>query len=450
MDFLKRVKQQGNGVTNTPKLYDPYEESDGLVKKIRKEVILPGVTFYEENRLSKIHDYIKETTGKESTVPQHMLNDIYSMYVNDTIQKKPRNKYNAVKHKVIDSAYNSLTKMISKDSVLFSQIVSRELGLYFQQVQDMIEEEQNKENGGEGGGQGGGPGLDSEMDEDTKDGQKMSDKLDKILQKSQAKLEQSLKKAEGEMKEIEASLGKEAAKTLSDGNINFLEDYKKLKDILKRITINKESMKTVLMKILNKSQNYFSKTAITVEEGLFEAEEIEELFGLEYLHPIFRNAGILDVGNEGKLYTGKIDLYLDCSGSMSSSANFEGKSINMLELVKGIALVLYKMNMIDKLYFFDTSIYPIENVNEMSILSFSRSGGTDFDMVVDQCLKNKRNSVIITDGEDRCSKYARNAFFIGIGGTQFKYDDAFKTYRAMGQAVTYNSKTSNFDYCRDK
>lgn len=447
MDFLKRQNKAGG--YKAPKLFNPYEDDDNLVKKVRKEVILPGVTFFEERRLEKIHDYIKEVTQKESTVPQHMLNDIYSMYVNETIQKAPRNKYNAVKHKVIDSAYNSLTKFIAKDSVLFSSIVAKELGLYFQQIEDMIQEEQQNQNGGQGPGEGEG-GLDSEMDEDTAEGQAMSNKLDKILQQSQKKLEQALKKAEGDMKEIEGAFGKEASKELSDGNINFLDDYKRLKSLIKQVSFNKESIKTVLMKILNKSQNYFSKNAITVEESLFEAEEIEELFGLEYLHPIFRQTGLMDIGNEGKIYTGKIDLYLDCSGSMSSSAQFEGKSIDMLTLVKGIAMVLYRMNMIDKLYFFDTAIYEIPVVNEMTILSFSRSGGTDFDMVAQKCIENKRNSVIITDGEDRCSIYTKNAFFIGIGGTQFKYNDAFKTYRAMGQAVTYNSKTSNFDYCRDK
>lgn len=446
MDFFKRNKKVG-GSYKAPSFFNPYEDEDALVKKVRKEVILPGVTYFEERRLERIHDYIKEVTQKDSTVPQHMLNDIYSMYVNEDIKKQPRTKYNAVKHKVIDSAYNSLTKMVAKDSVLFSSIVAKELGLYFQQVEDMLQEQEQQN--GEGGGDGD-SSLDGEMDEDTAEGQAKSKALDKILEQSKKKLEQSLKKAEGDMKEIEGAFGKEASKELSDGNINFLEDYKNLKDLLKQISFNKESIKTVLMKILNKSQNYFSKNAIIVEESLFEAEEIEELFGLEYLHPIFRNTGLMDIGNEGRIYTGKIDLYLDCSGSMSSTAQFEGKSIDMLTLVKGIAMVLYRMNMIDKLYFFDTAIYEIENVNEMTILAFNRSGGTNFDKVIEQVQKNKRNSVIITDGEDGCSLYSRQAFYIGVGGTKFSRNDEFKTYRALSQCVTYNSKTSAFDYCRDK
>ena len=490
MSFLKKGnKKKAGSLAPLKKFYDPYEESDGFLKKVRKEVILPGVTKYEEMKLARIHDYIKEKTGKESTLPQHMLNDVYSMYVNRDIKKKPVNKYNAIKQKVIDSTYNSLTKMVAKDSVLFSQIVTREISLYMQQVQDLIEEETKDEDGnksgisgldqegeddgdGSGSGQGQGQGN-GEGDGDGGDGDSsgtgnpaggtgagkgpssggsapkgFEKKVDDIIKQSQNKLDQAMKNAEKEIKEIEDLLGKEAAKELSDTDANFLEDFNRLKALLKKVTFNKDNIKTVLMKILNKSQNYFSKNAITVEESIFDADELDELFGLEYLHPIFRNAGIMDIGNEGKLYTGKIDLYLDCSGSMSSTSNFGGVNIKMSELVKGIAIILYRMNMIDRLYFFDTRIYEIKNINEFTILSFDRSGGTDFNLVVDQSLSNKRNSVVITDGEDGVSKYAKNVFWIGIGGTKFSRNDEFKTYRAIRQCVTYNPSTTNFDYCK--
>lgn len=482
MDFLKKVNKKAGSISPLKKFFDPYEDDGGFLKKIRKEVILPGVTAYEELKLSKIHNYIEEKTGKPSTLPQHMINDVYSMYVNKEIRKKPITKYNSIKHKVIDSAYSSLTKMISKDSVLFSQIITKEISLYMQEVQDLIEEETKDKDGNKSGI----PGFDQEGEDesgenDSQIGEGQGDagndskgngnpsggnsagkgsssgnkapkgfekRVDDIIKESQKTLENAMKNAEKKIKEIESLLGSEAAKELSDSDPNFLEDFKRLKELLKKVSFNKESVKTVLMKILNKSQNYFSKNAITVEESIFEADELEELFGLEYIHPIFRNAGILDIGNEGKLYTGKIDLYLDCSGSMSSTANFGGANLKMSELVKGIAIILYRMNMIDRLYFFDTSIYEIKNINEFTILSFERSGGTDFNKVVRETLLNKRNSVVITDGEDGVSTYAKNVFWIGIGGTKFSRNDEFKTYRALRQCVTYNPSTTNFDYCK--
>lgn len=491
MDFFKKVNKKAGSLAPLKKFYDPYEESDGFLKKVRKEVILPGVTKYEEARLSKIHSYIEEKTGKPSTLPQHMINDVYSMYVNRDIKKKPITKYNTIKQKVIDSTYNSLTKMIAKDSVLFSQIVTREISLYMQQVQDLIEEETKDKDGNKSGvpgldqegensadkpDQGQGPGQDQGESEDSygeNDGNSQGTsnpaggtgaskgslsespapkgfekKVDDIIKNSQSNLDQAMKNAEKEIKEIEDLLGKDAAKELSDTDSNFLEDFNRLKALLKKVTFNKDNIKTVLMKILNKSQNYFSKNAIIIEESIFDAEELDELFGLEYLHPIFRNAGIMDIGNEGKLYTGKIDLYLDCSGSMSSTADFSGSKIKMSELVKGIAIILYRMNMIDRLFFFDTGLYEIKNINEFTILSFNISGGTDFNRVVDQALLTKRNSVVITDGEDGVRKYAKNVFWIGIGGTKFQRNDEFQTYRALRQCVTYNPSTSNFDYCK--
>ena len=158
----------------------------------------------------------------------------------------------------------------------------------------------------------------------------------------------------------------------------------------------------------------------------------------------------MSVGNESRVYKGKIDLYLDCSGSMSSGATFEGEYIGMIDLAKGIAMILHRMGMIENLYFFDTSLYKIDNVNEMTILGFSKSGGTNFNKVVSMINSNGNNSVVITDGHDRCSKYSKQAFWIGIGGTTFSNDygdSVFSSYRNNKQCVAYNPVSSKFDYC---
>ena len=233
----------------------------------------------------------------------------------------------------------------------------------------------------------------------------------------------------------------------------FLEKIDELKDSLSRISIDKSSIKKVLEKILNESMNYFSTKFKRVEESLFDCEECEDLFGLEFLHPVFKNSEIMSVGNESRVYKGKMDLYLDCSGSMSYEENFEGTQIRMIDLAKGIAMVLHRMGMIENLYFFDNHLYKINNVNELTILSFSKSGGTNFNKVIDMINENGNNSVIITDGEDSCRKYSKQAFWIGIGGTKFTNDysdSVFPMYRSNRQAVAYNPVTSKFDYCTTK
>jgi len=465
--------------------WDPYGQwnsagSGFLGVKKDKHVILPGVTSWEERRLTKIKDYVTEKTGEECTLPQHMINDVYSMYVNKDVKRKPVDRTNAIKQKVIDKVYNSLTKVVTEDSPLFSQVLTRELAMYMQRIERELQEEMEKNGQGGGGspfdgdddedgegGQGIGEPGDGEGDEDgqgkqpggkgaSKDHGKgkhgdLDDIADKVLDKAQneQQLEQAMNNADKIMKDLTEKLGEAALADLAENDADFLNSIEKIKGALDRVAINKESIKQVLVKILDESQNYFSQKFHTVEETLFEAEQFDDIFGLEFLHPIFRNAELLSPGNATRIYKGKLDLYLDCSGSMGSHENFEGTNIRMIDLVKGIAMVLYRMNMIDKLYFFDTKIYEIKNINEFTILGFDRSGGTNFNNVTKQCASNGRNSVVITDGEDSVENYLKNIFWVGVGGTNFSGwggEGAFKTYKGMRQCVTYNSGANRFDY----
>lgn len=462
--------------------YGRYSNTGNGLFGFRKDrhVIMPGVTTYEERRLEKVKDYVAKETGQECTLPQELINDVYSMYVNTDIKRRPKDKSNEVRHQVLDKVYNSLTKVVTNDSPLYTQILTRELALVLQKIDEEIKEEQEKqgqqptglgdpdedEDGeGEGEGEGKGNGNDqggSEAGKEDGSGTRDShnnDIVDNALNSADKQIQKAMDKADDKIKDMEDQLGKEAMKDLADSEPEFLEKIDSLKNALSRVSINKESIGKVLEKILNESQNYFSTKYKTLEESLFDCEQCDDLFGLEYLHPVFKNAGLMNIGNETRLYKGKIDLYLDCSGSMNSTENFEGTRIRMIDLVKGIAMVLFRMGMIENLYFFDGSLYKIDNLNELSILSFSRSGGTDFEKVIAKIKKNGNNAVVITDGEDRCATYDNRTFWVGVGGTQFpggyygydndnSKDNAFNEYKANGQCVTYNSSSSRFDYVR--
>lgn len=483
--FLNSRKASGSKQWTAPTddLYGVWGKNSGggMFDKIiiDKQVILPGVTHREERRLESIRDYVQQQTGEECTLPQHIINDVYSMYVNEDFKRRDTNSGNAVKQKIIDRVYNSLTKEVTKNSALFSQLVTKELAIYMQKVEQQIREEmeQNQPGDGDGDGDEGGTGFDTPIpsaggqgDEDgdgedgeglasgkapgdgtegegtgdlTPEDQSKMDSIDDILDKNEKNLDKAMQKAADKMSDLEEKLGKEVLEDLSKSEPDFMEKMDGIKEELSRISISKESIKEVLSKILNKSENYFSKKFHTVEESIFDSEDFDDMFGLEFLNPIFKNAEILNIGNETRKYEGKIDLYLDCSGSMSSRETFEGVTLRMSDLVKGIAMVLFRMGMIDKLYFFDNSIYEIKRINEFTILGFNRSGGTNFNRVVDQCITNGRNSVVITDGEDSCERYIDNVFWVGVGGTQFTGwggAGAFEEYRKKKQCVTYQSK----------
>lgn len=483
MSFLSRKASGSEGGSVKAPSYDPYgrfKNTGNGIFGFRKDrhVIMPGVTSYEERQLAGVRQYVEKKTGKECTLSQELINDVYSIYVNDEVKRRPHTDNNSIRHQVLDKVYDSLTKVVTVDSPLYTNILTRELALALQKVDDNMRQEQQNQQGdgnGEGDEEGQEPqGLESSMgsgdgdgDEDEQEvtddnpskgaskesGSSNRDSLQNIVDRALNNAEEDIEKAKSnadkKIKDLENQLGKEAMKDLMNNNPEFLEEIDELKDRLSKVAINKDSIKKVLEKILNESLNYFSAKFNTVEESLFECEECEDLFGLEYLHPVFKHSQLFDVGNETRVYKGKIDLYLDCSGSMSSHEIFEGTSIRMIDLAKGIAMILYRMGMIENLYFFDGSLYQIDNINEISILSFSKSGGTNFNRVVQKIRENGNNSVIITDGYDSCQEYSKSAFWIGIGGTTFQgYNDQFQTYCKSKQCVAYNSETSKFDYCK--
>ena len=478
MSLFSRKDGQKDGGFTAP-TFDPYERYKNTGSGIfgfRKDnhVVLPGVTMHEEFKLKKVKDYVQKQTGKPCTLSQELINDVYSIYVNNDIKRRPANEDNTIRHKVLDKVYDSLTKIVTVDSPLFTQILTRELAMALQIVDDEVKEKQQEQKGeGDGDGDGESQGLetptggDGEGEGEDNDGdsgkgaskdsgssnrKSIEDIVDKALDNAKDNIDKAKAKADEKIKDLEDQLGKEAMKDLMNADPEFLEKMDELKDRLKAVSINKESVKKVMEKILNESQNYFSTKFKRVEESLFDCEECEDLFGLEFLHPVFKNAEIMSVGNETRIYKGKMDLYLDCSGSMDSQENFEGTNIRMIDLAKGIAMVLFRMGMIENLYFFDGGLYEIKNVNEITILSFSKSGGTNFNNVVNKIKENGNNSVIITDGFDGCQEYSKQAFWIGIGGTTFDSygDSAFNTYRSNRQCVAYDSSSSKFNYCNQE
>jgi hypothetical protein len=482
----KRTKFEGSRKSKSIPQIDSFEawrrEQEGSLGIKREDhVILPGVSEREKRNLLKIRKYVKDTTGEDCKLPQHLIDDVYSMYVNKDVKRKPPTKGTALKNKIIDKVYNSLTKVLTTDSPLFTQILSRELAIYMQKIQRQLEEEEKKqkEQSGEGDdkdddGQGEeGPGVFDDRgegedgdEEGTEDsfGKKASkehspdakhgdleSKLDDILDQSDRDLDKAVNNATKKMKDIKEALGEQAMIELSDNDPEFLDTIEHLKDALKKVSISKTSIRDVLVKILNESQNYFSAKYTTKEESIFESDDLDDIEGLELLHPALKLAEMDNVVNISRVYEGKIDLYLDTSGSMGSRETFEGTSIRMIDLVKGIAIILFRMNMLDKLYFFDTQLHEIKTINEFTILGFNKSGGTNFNNVVNQIKSNGRNSVVITDGEDSVREYIPKVFWVGVGGTDFHPyyggEGAFGDYRKNGQCVTYNSSSGLFDKC---
>ena len=201
------------------------------------------------------------------------------------------------------------------------------------------------------------------------------------------------------------------------------------------------SLKEKIKKLLDKSKSYFSANEKTEYEDLFNSDNMAGLEDYELLHPKLRKIFIEDLQVKTTKKVGKIDIYIDISGSMDSGCGVEnnkGNSISKLDFCKSFAAKLKSMDMLNDVYLFNDRVRKSKN-DILSISMLSTSGGTNIDKAVDSVETNGVNALIITDAEDHCSKYSDKAFFIGVKGARFNHfsPDVIKQYSEKDQVVVF-------------
>jgi hypothetical protein len=205
------------------------------------------------------------------------------------------------------------------------------------------------------------------------------------------------------------------------------------------------SLKEKIKKLMDKSASYFSSKKKTIYEDLFNSDNVAGLDEYELLHPKLRKLFIEDVNIKDTKSVGKIDIYIDRSGSMSSYCgvqNANGNSISKMDFCKAFTAKLKGMDMLNDVYTFDNSVKKGKN-DIISIAMMDCGGGTTIDKAVQLIEKNGRNALVITDAEDSCSIYSDKAFFIGVQGANFNYfnEITIKEYSDKGQVVVFNGES---------
>jgi hypothetical protein len=136
------------------------------------------------------------------------------------------------------------------------------------------------------------------------------------------------------------------------GSIYEIDSYETIMSQLKMISISNSTIDTLLAKILKNALSYFKFNDKFVSEPMIDSENIDSINEIELLtneYSLF-DLNIEDITTKRRLKDGKFSLYIDISGSMSSSTG--GKSnLNRLIVAKALALKLYKMKIVDKIYF---------------------------------------------------------------------------------------------------
>jgi len=136
----------------------------------------------------------------------------------------------------------------------------------------------------------------------------------------------------------------------------------------------------------------------------------------------------------------KIDLYVDCSGSMGSGCGGDLRNVSRMVLAKSLAMQMKQMGILGELYEFEDRPTKIKN-SEISILMMQARGGTDIEKVLKQIVKSGNNAVVLTDGESGISTYTDLALFVGVG-CDFEY---FRRDRGCGAQFVEGSQCIKYD-----
>ena len=433
---LKSIVRQHLTDHNTIKnIYDSFHK--GVENKKLPTDKQPGFTDF--------HEKFQENFEK---FPKHLSNDIFKMYYNqmNRLNFEDRDDKNGTKFKMLEKSNNPVGKIMSENSSLKSAIFTRNVVSYFvgrMTIMDFVEPETSQDfkndvngDGDSGGGDGlldkmmGGKQADKDFDKAIQEAQDLCQKMDGAMdEETQQQMFESADKGGGE------------AGKISPDYIN------KMIARLENINLSMDSVKDKIKKLVDKSVSYFSAKKITIFEDLFNSDNIAGLDEFELLHPKIRKIFAEDLQIKSTKSIGKIDVYIDISGSMGSSSgtkNKDGKNISKLEFCKALAAKLKQMDMLNNIYVFNTRVKKIKN-NMLAISMIDEDGGTDINTVIRSVEANGVNALVLTDAEDDCRIYSDKAFFIGVQGARFNYfnGDVIAQYSQKDQVIVFDGTKIN-------
>ena len=432
-------------------------------------------------------------------LPREIFADIYNQYYSNikNLKYEDRNNSNKNRFRMVDKANDPVTKIITSGSNIKSLVFTKSMIEYLLTMLVKMEDEDPEEfqkfmNNLKGNNQGekkeqGNNNQPSEGEDESeeegnpdepsssKDAGKKSGKgdtdkgdyseqLEKILKrfteepdnKTQQFFDKQMDRAKETVDALEKGLSEEDIKKmwsdLTKGNLTDVdkvttrlnpESAKNLRDELAKIRMNMSGLKSTIKNLLDKSIAFFSaKEKVTFDQFL-DNPMIDEIQEYMYLHPKLRNVCVDDLLVKEIERKGKIDVYVDVSGSMGSSAEIKGLSrnerISRLTFAKSLVLKLKEMDMLNDVYSFQNRVSK-EGNTVSDIVFIDGNGGTCLNNVVKKIEENGTNALIITDAEDRCQMYSNKAFFIGVAGSDFRSfeDNVVAEYSRKNQIVVFD------------
>lgn len=448
-----------------------HKDVQELAKKYNKKLISPDTLIREMQHIW--HKFPKEVVNDMFNV---YYNDIQKLKFED---RSIKNKF---RYQMLEKASNPVTKVLTRESNIKSMIFTRGMIQYYLSMMAMLQQEDvqafeemmkqmkgegddDKQQKGNGKSEGTGNSSDnnsqnndSDQDQENNSGnneqsqnsssnsksgkednksksveQQLKDLtkrfensdvgkqiLDKIMKdatQTAQSMDTVMTKEELDQlwKDLSSNDHKQSHKAFTKVDKNYLT---KIENELKKVSMSMNGVKNKIKTLLDKSISYFSAKEIPYFENIFEADSLGGLQDYELLHPKLRKLMMEDLNVKEIKRLGKIDIYLDMSGSMSSSCGISG--ISKETFAKAFAYKMKELNLLNNVYSFQNSV-KFEGNSMFDILTISGGGGTNINNVVSNIEKNRKNAIVLTDAEDNCEYYSELAYFIGVNGARFNY-----------------------------
>ena len=450
-------------MTDSNKIDRMYSSSFSGMKKVnRDQLIKDTMEFYQKD------------------LPKEVVSDMFNLYMKESskLTHKERTDKTKFRYKVLDNTVDPVNRLVSEKSNVKSMIMTRNMVQYFSMMmayQKQInpdEFEQMKKDMGGGKGD-----SESQNDQDGQPNDQDQDQGDDSNSDSSPNKSPGKSKSKGKKQTPEEMLNKllndqRVENLLNQANENAKQEIESINEVLDdaeqeaiwksdnpKLALDKESIQAlvssisslkmnmtkvreIIKKLLNKSKNYFNGKPEITFENIFEASSIDGIEDYHLLHPKLRKLFTEDIMVRDSFTKGKINLYIDISGSMSSSLKYDDQIVRGIDFAKSFAMQMYQMGLIENLYTFNTYIEQVA-VNQISIAGISCGGGTSINRVAKHIEQQGVNAIVVTDAADHCNVYASNAYFIGILDASFSSFDSevLKLYSDKAQIVEFDGST---------
>jgi hypothetical protein len=392
--------------------------------------------------LNRFHSEVKRCWEE---LPKGFVKDLYTLYYYAASDLTVPNKSLTLhpSYRLLVQSNKPLLKILTEGSYLKSTMLVRSIILFYliqlAKLNLLYNDIENRTDAATAFGEGSGTQQIAEQFIEAVNAEQNS-KLKEIMigdaVKDAARVDRAM---DQEMQlRLSASLSKEAGKTHRRDLMNLMVGK------LMRIDLSLQELGDWIDLLLQKCSGYFESKIEKRYVHLLDASDLDNLDGkLHLLHPKLRNIFWDDLQVPIRTKKGKVNLYIDISGSMDATAlkSLDGCKISSLDFAKALAVEMSKKRLLDEVYLFNSEIFSYQYDPE-SLAKIIAIGGTEISKVVSHIKGKQKNAVVITDACDRCGLYSEQAYFIGVKGASFRgfSKEAMSKYADRRQAVIFDGR----------